>query len=362
MIKEVFEAKVDYLQVMDENGVVDESQRPQEIDDNMLIIMYKNMLLARQYDAKQLSLQRQGRSVTYAPLLGEEATQIGSAMAMRKDDIFVPAFRQHGVYIVRNLPIDLLFLYWRGFEEGAAIPKSVKGYANIVPVATQMPHATGIAFAQKYKETGNAVVSYVGDGGTSEGDFYEAINFAGVWKVPLVSIIENNQWAISIPRKNQTAAVTLAQKAEAAGYDNENIAQVDGNDVIAVYKATKEAIQKSIQGPSIIECITFRMGIHTTADDPTKYRSQEEVDYWQKRDPILRVKLYLTKKGIWSDDMEKQYLDQIDIAIDAAVDKAEKFSPDPKVMFDHIYSYIPDVLQEELDEAKDANFWQEGQS
>lgn len=356
MIKEVFEGKVNYLQVMDENGAVDESLRPKEVDDNMIMSMYKNMVFARQYDAKQLSLQRQGRSVTYAPLLGEEATQVGSAMAMRKDDLFVPAFRQHSVYMVRGLPLHLLFLYWRGFEEGLAIPKSVNGYANIVPVATQMPHATGIAFAQKYRGTGAAVVSYVGDGGTSEGDFYEAMNFAGVWKVPLVAIIENNQWAISIPRKNQTASTTLAQKAEAVGVD---CIQVDGNDAIAVYKATKDAISKSGEGPTLIECVTYRMGMHTTADDPTKYRGNEEVEYWQKRDPILRMKLYLKGKGLLNDEIESKIADSNSKVIDDAVDTAEKFVPDPKAIFQHVYSFIPDVLKDEMEEAQAAGFWQE---
>lgn len=355
MIKEAFEGKVEYLQIMDENGVIDDSLRPQEVDDNKIIEMYKNMLFAREYDAKQLSLQRQGRAVTYAPLLGEEATQIGSAMAMRKDDFFVPAFRQHAVFITRGLPLDILFLYWRGFEEGTSIPKEVRGYANIVPVATQVPHATGVAFAQKYKDTGAAVVGYVGDGGTSEGDFYEAINFAGVWKVPLVLIIENNQWAISIPRKNQTAAQTLAQKAEAVGIDG---IQVDGNDVIAVYKAVKDAINKTPNGPTVVECVTYRVGMHTTADDPSKYRNQEEVDYWTKRDPILRVKTYLTKKGIWDDKKEVQFVADSAKVIDVAVEKAEKFIADPKRMFQNTYSYIPQVLQDEMDDAIKSNFWQ----
>ncbi|MDE1768751.1 MAG: pyruvate dehydrogenase (acetyl-transferring) E1 component subunit alpha [Candidatus Micrarchaeota archaeon] len=342
---------------MDENGKIDPSQMPADLDDKKLVEMYKNMLFARQYDAKQLSLQRQGRAVTYAPLLGEEATQIGSAMAMRKDDIFVPAFRQHGVFITRGLPLDILFLYWRGFEEGNAIPKEVRGYANMVPVATQMPHATGAAYAQKYKGTGAAVVAYVGDGGTSEGDFYEAINFAGVWKAPLVVIIENNQWAISIPRKNQTAAQTLAQKAVGAGIRG---LQVDGNDVIAVYKATKEAIENSALGPTVIECITYRMGMHTTADDPTKYRNDEEVQYWQKRDPLLRMKTYLMGKGAWTNDMENKVSEENSKIIDAAVEKAEKFSPDPSAMFQHVYSFMPDILKNELDDASASNFWQGG--
>lgn len=356
LLKEVFSDTIDYLQILDENGNIDESLRPKEIDDNRLIQMYKYMLFARNYDAKQTSLQRQGRAVTYAPLVGEEATQIGSAMAMRPDDIFVPAFRQHGVYITRGLPLEILFMYWRGYEEGDAIPKSIHGYANIVPVGTQMPHATGIAYAQKYKKKDVAVISYVGDGGTSEGDFYEAINFAGVWKVPLVSIIENNQWAISIPREKQSAAPTLAQKAMAAGIHG---VQVDGNDVLAVYKATREAIMNAKNGPTVIECVTYRLSLHTTADDPTKYRSDEDVEIWKKRDPILRTKTYLMNKNLWSTDLEQKTTDEQNRLIDIAVDKAEQFKPDPKSMFTNVYSYMPETLQEELDEAEKNNFWQE---
>lgn len=350
-----FEGDVKYMQILDENSNVDDSLLPKEIDNAKLIDMYKWMVFARALDAKVLSLQRQGRAVTYAPLLGEEATQIGSALAMRKDDIFVPAFRQHGVYLARGLPLDLLFIYWRGYEEGGAIPKNVKGMPVIVPVATQMPHAAGIAFAQTYLKTGAGVVAYVGDGGTSEGDFYEALNFAGVWKAPLVTIIENNQWAISVPRQKQTAAKTLAQKAIAAGVP---CIQVDGNDVLAVYKATKEALESSANGPTVIECVTYRMGIHTTADDPTKYRDQAEVDFWKKRDPILRMKNYIMKKGIWNDKMEGDLVVDQARAINAAVASAEQFKPDPKSMFQHVYSYIPETLQQELDASIAAKFWQ----
>ena len=216
MLSDAFEYKIEYMQILDENGNVDQSLFPKNLDDSKLVQMYKYMNFARALDAKTLSLQRQGRAVTYAPLVGEEATQIGSAMAMRADDIFVPNFRQHGVYLARGLPLELYFIYWRGFEEGGAIPKNVNGMPVIVPVGSQVPHAAGIAYAQKYEKTGNAVIVYVGDGGTSEGDFYEAMNFAGVLKLPLVIIIENNQWAISVPRSKQSAAHTLAQKAVAA--------------------------------------------------------------------------------------------------------------------------------------------------
>ena len=198
------------------------------------------------------------------------------------------------------------------------------------------------------------MLTYIGDGGTSEGDFYESINFAGIMKAPLVTIIENNQWAISVPRSRQTAAQTLAQKGFAAGID---VVQVDGNDVIAVYKAVKDAIELAKEGPTLIECVTYRMSMHTTADDPTKYRSDDDVAIWKARDPIARVRLYLNKKNLWNDDLEKQMQDEQKKTIDEAVEKAEAFKPDPKSMFEHVYSYIPDTLKEELDDAISSNFY-----
>lgn len=354
MLTGAFDSSISYLQIIDETGNVDNAVFPKDLSDDTIVEMYKKMLFARAFDAKILSLQRQGRAVTYAPLIGEEATQIGSAMAMGENDIFVPSFRQHAVYLVRGSPLELLLVYWRGFEEGNMIPKNVKGYPIIVPVATQMPHAAGIAFAQKYKNTGATVVTYVGDGGTSEGDFYEALNFAGVWHLPLVVIIENNQWAISVPRAKQTTAKTLAQKAIAAGI---NAIQVDGNDVVAVYKATEEAIANSKSGPMVIECVTYRMGLHTTADDPTKYRSDEEVERWKRKDPLARIRAYLAKKGLWNDSLESEADKENSAIIDAAVEKAEQFRPDPKSMFEHVYSYMPDVLEDEMIDAESANFW-----
>lgn len=353
MLKRVFNGSVNYLQVMDELGQVDNTLFP-DIKDPAIVEMYKNMSFARALDAKTLSLQRQGRAVTYAPLLGEEATQIGSAMAMRANDYFVPNFRQHGVFIARGMPLELLFLYWKGYEEGSAIPAEVKGLPYIVPVASQMPHAAGLAYAQKYNGSDSAVITYVGDGGTSEGDFYETLNFAGVSKIPLVTIIENNQWAISVPRSEQSAAQTLAQKGFAAGIDS---VQVDGNDAIGVYKAVSDALARSKEGPSLIECVTYRMSMHTTADDPTKYRSEEEVAQWKMKDPINRLKLYLARKGLWSEDLEKGMIEEHKKAIDAAVEKAEGFKPDPKSIFEHVYSYMPDTLKEELEEAESSGFY-----
>jgi pyruvate dehydrogenase E1 component alpha subunit len=352
--KRVFNAGIDYIQVMDENGNVDDSIFPTDLTKEKIVELYRNMCFARALDDKILSLQRQGRAVTYAPLVGEEATQIGSAGAMRTGDIFVPNFRQHGVYLARGMPLDLALLYWRGFEDGNKIPKEVFGYPACIPVGSQMLHAAGVAFAQKQRKTGKAVIVYVGDGGTSEGDFYEALNFAGVFKVPLIVIIENNQWAISVPRSAQTSAETLAQKGIAAGI---RCLQVDGNDVMAVYKAVNESINFSSLGPTLIECVTYRMSMHTTADDPTKYRDDDQVAAWRSKDPIERVRKYMIAKALWNDDMETKMRADQKAAIDAAVVKSEEFKPDPKSMFEHVYSFIPETLQEELAEAQEANFY-----
>jgi pyruvate dehydrogenase E1 component alpha subunit len=346
---------VDYLQVLDENGTVDMSQFPKDLTDAKLVEMLKYMLFARALDAKALSLQRQGRAVTYAPLVGEEATQVGTASAMREQDTFIPNFRQHAVFLVRGLPLESFFIGWRGLVDTSEGAKKVKATAVAVPVASQVPHGLGIAFAMKYRSEGAAAIAYVGDGGTSEGDFYEALNMAGVWKVPLVVIIENNGWAISVPRKNQSAAKTLAQKGIAAGI---KCVQVDGNDVIAVYKATSEAIANSVSGPTVIECVTYRMSMHTTADDPSRYRSDDEVAAWQKKDPIARVRVYLTNKGVWSEEGEKKYVEEQAKKIDEAVEIAEKYKSDPALMFQNVYSFMPDTLKEELDAAIAANFWQ----
>jgi len=352
LLKRVFNGGINYLQIMDELGQIDTTLFPEGLSDGQIVDMYKNMSLARALDAKILSLQRQGRAVTYAPLIGQEATQIGSAMAMRNGDYFVPNFRQHGVFVVRGMPLDVLFLYWEGYEEGNMIPKEVGGLPYIVPVASQLPHAAGLAYAMKYQKKESAVITYVGDGGTSEGDFYEALNFAGVMNVPLVTIIENNQWAISVPRAKQSAAQTLAQKGIAAGIES---LQVDGNDVIAVYKAVKDALAKD--GPTLIECMTYRMSMHTTADDPTKYRDDDEVAMWKTKDPINRVRLYLGRRSLWNDDLEKAMQEEQKKLIDGAVEKAETFKPDPKSIFEHVYSTMPEILKGELDDAVESNFY-----
>jgi pyruvate dehydrogenase E1 component alpha subunit len=356
-MKDVYNGTIKYMQILDADGNMDASLCPKDITDQKLIELYKAMSFARALDVKALSLQRQGRAVTYAPTMGEEATQIGTAAAMRQNDIFVPNFRQQAVFLYRKATLESIMLYWRGYEDSLKDLKSINAFPVAVPVSTQMPHGAGAAYAQKYKKTGNAVLAYVGDGGTSEGDFYETINFAGVMKLPLVVIIENNQWAISVPRALQTAAPTLAQKAIAAGIPG---MQVDGNDIVAVYAATRDAILNSKDGPTVIECITYRMSLHTTADDPTKYRPDSDVEAWKPKDPLLRVRKYLEKKGLWDDKKDSEMSDEQISTIDEAVVRAEEFRPDPRSMFENVYSTMPQVLKDEEDEAIAEGYWQEG--
>jgi pyruvate dehydrogenase E1 component alpha subunit len=276
---------------------------------------------------------------------------------MSAKDILVPNFRQHGSLLFRGLSLYDFFVYWKGYEDGLVSTKKMNSTPYIVPVSTHLVHAVGIAFTHKYLGTGASVLTYVGDGGTSEGDFYEALNFAGVMKVPIVFVIENNQWAISTPVRKQTAASTLAQKGIAAGMV---CTQVDGNDVMAVYKATKESLANTPKGPSLIECLTYRLSFHTTSDDPTKYRTEAEVEDWKKRDPIKRVRLYLESKQLWNASKQQTMEDEQLKTINGAVSKADTFKPDPKSMFETLYSSIPDTLKDEETDALNSGFWQEG--
>jgi pyruvate dehydrogenase E1 component alpha subunit len=218
-----------------------------------------------------------------------------------------------------------------------------------IPIATQYPHATGGGYALKIGKEDAAILCLGGDGSTSEGEFHDALNFAGVLKTPTVFLISNNQWAISVPRKWQTASETLAQKALAYGFTG---IQIDGNDILAVYTVIKEALKKGRagKGPTMIEAITYRMGAHTTADDPTKYRTNEEVEYWKERDPIIRFQNYLKKKKIWTEEFEKKIEEESTKIIEEAVAKAEAFKPDPKDMFRYVYSSMIKDLEEQMEE------------
>lgn len=340
MPEEIVESiAVKRLDILDERGNADESLMP-ALSDADIKKLYELLVLSRTFDHRALNLQREGRLGTYASILGQEASQIGSAFALEKTDWVFPSFREMGVYITMGYPLHMLFQYWSGDERGISPPADLNIFPVCVPVGTQIPHAVGAAMAIKYRKDPKVVAAYFGDGGTSEGDFHEGLNFAGVFRLPVVFICQNNHWAISVPREKQTASKTLAQKAFAYGFEG---IQVDGNDVFAVYKATKDALDKAKQGngPTLIECFTYRMTDHTTADDASRYRPTDEVKAWEAKDPILRLKLYMEKKRLWTEQYQKEVEETAASKVDEAVKKEEAIEhPEPKDMFGYTYKKL----------------------
>jgi pyruvate dehydrogenase E1 component alpha subunit len=350
--EEAFDGTVEYIQVLDKDGNVDEDLEP-DMSEDELKELYWYMILARVYDEKAIKLQRQGRFGTYAPCKGQEAAQVGSAYAMDEKDWLFPAFRETAAYFVRDFPPAKLTQYWQGDERGAADPDKPQNFMVAVPVGTQIPHAVGAAWASKKKDDNIASLVYFGDGATSEGDFHEGLNFAGAFDVPCVMVCQNNQYAISVPRNEQTGSETLAQKALGYGFKG---VQVDGNDVLAMWKVTNEALEEARKHdtPTMIEAVTFRRGDHTTADDAERYRDEETVEYWKKRDPIDRFETYLKDRGIADDDWFQEQKDKAEQQVDEAVDKAENVDP-PELedIFKHHYNEMPDILQKQLEHLKE---------
>jgi pyruvate dehydrogenase E1 component alpha subunit len=327
------------IEILNEKGNVDESLMP-SLSDSDIRRLYELLLLSRTFDQHALKLQREGRLGTYVPILGQEASQVGSAFALEKSDWIFPSYRESGVYITIGYPLHMLFQYWAGDERGLKIPDTLNIFPISIPVGTQIPHAVGAAMAAKYRKDKTAAITYFGDGGTSKGDFHEGLNIAGVFKLPVIFICQNNQWAISMPREKQSAAKTLAQKAY--GYGLEGF-QVDGNDVFAVYKATEYALNKARQGdgPTLIECVTYRIADHTTADDATRYRLKEEVEIWKAKDPIQRLRLFMEKKGLWTEQYHKEAEERVKSMIDEAVKTTESIEPpQPQEMFTYVYEKL----------------------
>ncbi len=326
------------LQILDEEGKVDPELEP-ILSDDQVTQMYRTMLLAREADQKLLKLQRQGRMGTVPLCTGQEAASLGPAFAMQEGDWLSGAFREFAGRLHRGEPLVNYFLTYNGYEEGNVLPTDPD--PRILPISVivggQFLHATGIAYAMKYRREDSAVVSFGGDGSTSEGDFHEALNFAAVWQAPVVFVIQNNKWAISIPSKNQMRSETIAQKAIAYGIPG---IQVDGNDALATYQATKDALARARagDGPTLIEAVTYRLLMHTTADDPSKYRTpEEEKEHWA-REPLVRFRAYLCKRGIWDDEKEGAMRAEVNREIDEAVQTFESmvdFKQD--AAFDHVY-------------------------
>ena len=284
-----------------------------------LVSLYRAMVLTRLFDEKAVALQRTGRLGTYASSLGQEAVGVGVASAMKPEDVLLPAFRDQSAMLWRGVTMTELLLYWGGDERGSDFKGPREDFPVCIPVASQFPHAVGVALAMKMRNEPRVAVAIGGDGATSKGDFYEAINIAGVWKAPVVFVINNNQWAISVPRRGQSAAATLAQKAVAAGVPGE---QVDGNDVIAVQEATARALDRARQGdgPMLIEAITYRLSDHTTADDARRYRTDAEVSVHWKDEPIARLKAYLVSQGMWGKQAELDLISRCRGDVDKSVE------------------------------------------
>ena len=340
------------FQILAENGRAKPESEP-ELPASDLQKLYALMASTRAADLKALKLQRQGRMGTFAPSLGHEACQVGSAFAVQPKDWVFPYFRDLGTYITLGLPLKSYYLYWMGNEEGMRIPADLNIFTMAVPVGSQLPHSVGCAMAMKYRKEQAAVVAYFGDGATSEGDFNEALNFAGVFRTPNVFICFNNQYAISTPVRRQTAAETIAQKATAFGFEG---VRADGNDVLAMYVLTTKALEKARSGggPTLIEAFTYRMGNHTTSDDASRYRMEAEVNVWSRRDPIARFRLYLEGKGLWDEPFENRVQKEAEDLINKAVEEAENTPPPrPEDLFVNTYSEMTPELEAQLADLRD---------
>ncbi|HEY7742556.1 MAG TPA: pyruvate dehydrogenase (acetyl-transferring) E1 component subunit alpha [Burkholderiales bacterium] len=339
--------EIHYSQFLDEHGKVLQPLPPFARAPQNLVALYRWMVLMRAYDAKAIALQRTGQINTFASLLGHEAVNAGIGSAMAPDDVFLMTYRENGVQLMRGVTLKELFLYWGGDERGSDFAGPRRDFPICITIAAHATHAVGVAYAMKLRREPRAAVCALGDGATSKGDFYEAINAAGTWKLPVVFAVTNNQWAISVPRARQSAALTLAQKAVAAGIEG---LQVDGNDVVAVRHAMDEALARARSGggPTLIEALTYRLSDHTTADDATRYRSPDEVAEAWKRDPIVRLRAYLAAAGAWDKAAEDALLREVNEQVQAAAQAYLDTPPPPaEQMFDHLYAALPAALQKQ---------------
>ena len=338
---------VKYTQFIDPRGRVVNELPTWAQSREACVRLYRLMVLTREFDAKAVALQRTGRLGTYASSLGQEAVGVGVGEAMYTDDILLPSFREHGALLSRGVSLRELFLYWGGDERGSDFAGPREDFPVSITIGGHAPHAAGVALAFKLRGGGRASVCVFGDGATSKGDVYEAMNLAGVWQLPVVFVANNNQWAISTPRIRQTAAKTLAQKAVAAGFEGE---QVDGNDVVAVREVTRQAIDAArvSNRPHLIECLTYRLADHTTADDAGRYRENAVVGENRPNDPIARLRSYLNKAFEWSDAEEYALLGECRAVVETAANEyLQTAAQPPESIIDYMYAQLPADLKEQ---------------
>ena len=343
---EVYSGSVERIEVM---GTEDEDDFPW-IDEDEYRELYRKMMIARKFDEKAFSLQRRGEISTYAPHKGQEAAQVGAVFALAEDDWIVPSFRETAAFIMRGAPLDEIFRRWMGDANGQRDLSELNTLPVAVPVGTQNLHTAGLGMAMEKRDDDNAVLGFTGDGSTSQGDFHEALNFSGVFSGHTVFFVQNNQYAISMPIEDQTRSETIAQKAIAYGIDG---IQVDGNDLLAVIKAVEEALEKARKGePVLVEAITYRLEDHTTSDDSTRYRDEDEVEEWKEKDPIERFREYLKDHDIWDEEM-KAFEEEAEEKVDEAAEKAlDAEDPEFDELFDYVYDEMPELLQEEKEQLR----------
>ncbi len=333
------------LQILDPSGrLVGE---PPDLEDKDLIEMYRLMALGRQFDRRAMNLQRQGRLGTFPPAEGQEATQIGSAYAIGPEDWIYPSYREHAVQLARGMPLPVMLSYFRGLPNRDWEVNRYRMNIHTIPIATQLPHAVGHAHAARLAGESLITVVYFGDGATSESDFHSAMNFAGVWRTPTVFLCSNNGWAISMPVRKQSAAAVLADKA--LGYGMPGI-RVDGMDVLAVYSATRQAVERARRGdgPTLIEAVTYRFGPHATADNPSLYRADEEVDSWRARDPLVRFKSFLVGQELWSDEIDEQVRTESEKFDRAIAGLEAREDPPREQAIRHVYARVPEQLADQF--------------
>ncbi len=345
--KDVYSGSIQKIEVM---GTDDDEDFPW-VEEEEYRELYRKMLIARKFDEKAFSLQRRGEISTYAPHKGQEAAQIGAMFALGEDDWMVPSFRETAAFIARGAPLDQIFLRWMGDANGQKNLSEMNTLPVAIPVGTQNQHLAGIGMAMEKKDDDKAVLGFTGDGSTSQGDFHEALNFSGVYSAHSIFFVQNNQYAISMPRERQTKSETIAQKGLAHGVDG---IQVDGNDILAVIKAVEEALEKARNGePVLIEAVTYRLEDHTTSDDSTRYRDEEEVEEWKEKDPLKRFREYLKEHDIWNEELE-QFDEEAEEKVDEAAQKAiDADDPEFDELFDYVYDELPELLQDEKEQLRE---------
>lgn len=349
---------ITFTQYLNEKGDLIDKLPPFAHDKDALKKLYQVMVLTRTFDKKAIALQRTGKMGTYAPINGQEAISTAIGHAMQAEDVFIPYYRDYAAQLQRGVKMSEILAYWGGDERGSQFACQAQDLPICVPIASQCLHAAGVAFAFKYRNEARVAVVCIGEGGTSEGDFYEAINVAGLWGLPVVFVINNNQWAISVPRSKQTKSQTLAQKAIAAGF---NGVQVDGNDLLATRQVIGDAIEaaRKGEGPTLIEAITYRLSDHTTADDASRYQPAPEVKEAQPKEPISRFKHFLISQQLWSSEEEEKLTRHCTEEVEKAVEEYLNTPPQPiSSIFDYHYAQLPAYLAEQRatanEEANDA--------